>query len=255
MKADASGTVLHFASLPSTNLYCMEHAQTLEHATVVLADEQTGGRGRCGRSWYSPAGLNLYCTILLKAPFLGTNLTTFPQVAALAAYDAVQGAGVKGAWIKWPNDICVGDQKLAGILCESQLTGGEASVVVVGFGVNLNMDRNELAKIDRPATSILVETGNEQDRDTFVQALYTAFEMHYLGALSDGHDYIQPRWEAAERLAGRVVTVVTPSEQIRGTVDGFEPNGAIRLRLTGGTTQVFHAGEVSLRPQEGTQQR
>jgi len=211
-----------------------------------VADAQTAGRGRQGRQWHSPPGVNLYTSIILKPPFRNADVGLFPQIASLAIWDAVRDHGVHEAWIKWPNDIFVDNQKLAGTLAES--TSGKQGVeaVVIGIGVNLNMDENERQQIDQPATSVFLETGVKVQRQSFMGALYRYFNHYYHTAQTSGFARLYPAWRGASRLLGRDVRLLVDGRQLEARVVDLEADGALRVALADGSQASYHSGEVSL---------
>jgi len=218
----------------------------LVSGTVVVADQQSAGRGRQGRQWQSPPGMNLHATVLLKPPLPGP-VEALPRVAALAIHAAVLAAEAADAWVKWPNDVLVGDRKLAGVLCETRWQGSEPQAVVVGMGVNLNMPPELLAVIDRPATSLLVVTGQRVERGVFLRLLLDHFNHLLARAHRCGMDDLLPDWRAASRLPGRVVRLLQGDRVHHGRVAELARDGSLVLRLADGSLQAFHAGEVSLR--------
>ncbi len=231
----------------STNSWLLERMHLLDSGTIVIAAEQTAGRGRHGRQWQSPPGCNLYTSILLKPPFLRVDLALLPQIASLAIYDALRDVGVKGAWIKWPNDVFVEHAKIAGVLCESKLRAGKVDALVVGMGVNLNMSPEALAGIGQPATSVLRETGGGIDGLEMASRVYCYFNDGYRQTQQSGFEALYERWRDASRLVGQRVRLDQPSQSIHGRVTGLLPDGGLQVELADGEQRTFYHGEVSLR--------
>jgi BirA family biotin operon repressor/biotin-[acetyl-CoA-carboxylase] ligase len=181
----AFGRTLHYhESVPSTNAIAITLAQEGAcHGTLVLADGQTAGRGRRGRTWHSPPGLNLYCSLILCLhPNQAGYLTIIPQASALAVADAIADATGLQCRLKWPNDVMIRDKKVAGILCES--TGGPATFVVVGIGINANSRVEDFpAEIQATAATLLAERGSPVDRTALLATLMNRLE-EQLGLLS-----------------------------------------------------------------------
>jgi len=234
-------------SVDSTNRYLLDAAAHLPSGTIVAADTQTAGRGRQGRRWSSPPGVNLYTSILLKPPAATAPAAILTQAASLAIRDTVRAAGVPQAWIKWPNDVLVEQRKLAGVLTECRLAGGHPEALVIGMGVNLNMSTAALAAIGQPATSLAVETGQPVNREAFCQQLHTRLLANLEELATAGTTALHARWVAASRLPGQLVTLVLPGGDVCGTVTDFGYDGSLFLRLADGSTRAYHAGEVSLR--------
>ncbi len=240
--------ILYFEKLDSTNAYCLREADHLASETMVVAAQQSAGRGRQGRSWHSPAGLNFYGSLILKPPFGKARFEALPQIATLAIDQAVRDFGVTASWIKWPNDVYVEDRKLAGVLAESTgKTAAKQEALVLGLGVNLNMSKAQLRAIDRPATSVLVETGREIDCRAFAEALYARLIEWYRRAQDGESETIFQAWAGNSPLLHREVTLSTGGQELRGAVRRINRNGSIEIELAGGEVKTFFAGDISLR--------
>lgn len=167
----------YVASTPSTQLLLLPEAP---EGALVAADEQTAGRGRLGRRWLAPAGTSLLCSLQLRPAIASERLPELTGVAALACAEAVAAlAGLKPE-LKFPNDLLFGGRKLAGVLAEAR-----EERVVLGIGVNVNVAAEQLPReVDRPATSLLVETGREHDRAELLAELLERLERRYDAWLS-----------------------------------------------------------------------
>ena len=179
LRTVAFGRTLHYhESVPSTNAIAIALAQDGAcHGTLILADAQTAGRGRRGRAWHSPSGVNLYCSLILVLhPSQAGYLTIIPQASALAVADSVADTTNIQCRLKWPNDVMIGDKKIAGILCES--AGGQpATIVVVGIGINVNSRREDFpTDIQAIATTLLAERGSPVDRAALLATLMNRLE-------------------------------------------------------------------------------
>lgn len=202
--------------------------------TWLRADRQTGGRGRQGRSWHSPAG-NLHASALVRFRSTDPPASTLALVAAIALHEVISlhAAGHEVS-IKWPNDILVEGAKLAGILLER-----EADAVVIGIGVNL---AHHPEALDRPVTSISALAGGAPDAEMFLQTLAASFERWLARWRGEGLKPIRKAWLAASHPIG--TALATPMGE--GTFQGLDETGALRLRLADGTSRVIHAGDVFL---------
>jgi len=159
-------------STPSTQLLL---APDDPEGTVVAAGEQTAGRGRLGRKWLAPAGTSLLCSVQLRPDVPGERLPELTGVAAAACAEAIEAVTGLVPVLKFPNDVLLGDRKVAGVLAEAR-----ESRVVLGLGINVNVPEAELPReIDRPATSLLVETGREVDRAELLVELLERLELRY----------------------------------------------------------------------------
>lgn len=217
---------------------------------VVLAEEQTAGRGRLGRSWESRRGVNLYASILLRptmAPGLAPQLSL---VAGVAVAETVREEGVD-ARIKWPNDVVVlGDsvRKLAGILTEIEAEADRVAFVVVGIGVNLNSDPSHFSpELAGRATSVRLELGHAIDRAAFTARLLRRFEECFDAWAGGGFAAVAPRWRALSALDGRRVRVASPGETFEGVCSGIDDDGALLIDVGPPPLRRVLAGDVTLR--------
>lgn len=239
-------------TLDSTNAELLRRPMPGPQAEVLLAERQTGGRGRRGRIWQSP--LAAHITLSLQRGFDGglARLGGLSLVAGITAVEAVRGLGFAGVGLKWPNDLVVDDgailRKLGGVLVEG---GGEHAGpvrAVLGIGVNVRMPVAAAAAIEQPWTDLAtLADGAPPARNAVAAALIAA----WLPALAifdrDGLAPFLPRLAAVDVLRGRTVTVHTGREPVIGVVTGVAADGGLALRDVSGAARVFHAGEVSVR--------
>ena len=225
-------------------------AQGAVEGTVVVAEEQSAGRGRLGRRWVAPPGTCLLCSILFRPALRLSETVQLTMLCALAAADALQEVAGLHAALKWPNDLLVAGRKLAGLLSESGVTGERVDYVVVGMGINVNVPPQELGRLDSRATSVLAETGRRVERNLLLASLLTGVEERYY-QLQAGHS---PHAEWAARLAtlGRTVTVTAAGGQISGTAEAVDEDGALLVRTPDGTLHRLLAGDVTLRGGEAS---
>jgi BirA family biotin operon repressor/biotin-[acetyl-CoA-carboxylase] ligase len=234
------------AEVDSTQRLARELARAgAAEGTTVIAERQTAGRGRLGRQWHSPAGTNLYCSVVLRPAVALTAVPSLALVAGLAVADAVREAAGVAAMLKWPNDVQVGGRKVAGILMELDAEVERVQVVVAGIGVNLNLAElpDDLAAT---ATSLRLATGGPVDRAAFTGRLLAALEERYRRFLAGGFAAMRSEWEACSALTGKEVRVTAPEGEVAGRVLGVDDDGALRLAGPRGEVRVV-AGEVTLR--------
>ncbi|MGC8773876.1 MAG: biotin--[acetyl-CoA-carboxylase] ligase [Chlorobaculum sp.] len=241
---------IYLESIDSTNLLARASAREgAVEGTVVVADSQTGGRGRMRRAWVSPAGVNLYCSIVLRPPVPSVRVPEVPLVAAAAIHEAVtQECPGLAAFIKWPNDIITGGRKLCGILCEMESEPDCTHFVVVGFGLNVNLDPvpEELREI---ATSIAIETGSRMSRARLLAAVLNRFEQLYRDWLEkENLAFILPYLEAHAWLKGRELKIEQFNTVLTGTEAGLSPQGHLLLRTADGALLPVTSGEAHLLP-------
>ena len=250
LSARRIGRVIHhFDSTDSTQRHAMALAREgAPEGTVVIAERQTHGRGRLGRSFFSPQGVSLYASMILRPeipPGLAPQITL---VAGLAVAEAVERHARLRPALKWPNDVLLDGRKVAGILTEMESEADRVLFVVCGPGVNLNVPRAAFPpELRRIATSILATTGRAVDRVAFATDLFEAFERLYDEFLSRGFGALRARWQALSVLTGRHVTVEGAGAPIEGEVVGIEDDGALTLESRGGKRIRVIAGDVTLR--------
>jgi BirA family biotin operon repressor/biotin-[acetyl-CoA-carboxylase] ligase len=237
--------ILVFDSIDSTNaeaLRAIERGQTAPF--LVLAERQTAGRGRRGRKWASPFAENIYYSLVLRIEGGMRQLEGLSLVVGLAVMQALRELGISGAGLKWPNDVLVGQKKIAGILLE--LVGDPADVchVVLGVGINVNMQITD--EVDQQWTSMRLESGKVFDRNHLVGKLGAMLQTYLSRHQLDGFSAIQAEWEQNHLWQGRAVSLIAGVNHIDGEVLGIDGQGALRLRV-GGVEKVFSGGELSLR--------
>lgn len=216
---------------------------------VVATDNQTSGRGRLGRSWVSPAGKSLAVSVLLRPNGDGARLAIgsfgwFPLLAGVAMTRAVAGVVSSGVGLKWPNDVLIGDRKVCGILSELL---PDASGVVVGAGLNLTLEADELPV--ETATSLALAGATVTDADSLLSAYLDEFTARYRAFLTSGGDPVASGLLAAVTEAcetiGRSVRVELPSgKRLLGTATGIDAEGRLLVESNDGITAVA-AGDVT----------
>jgi len=241
---DAPYAVEYHDRLPSTNDRARELAGEGADGVAVVADEQTGSRGRLDREWVAPSG-GVWLSLVIRPDAPPARAPLFTLAAAVAIVDACREAGVN-AHIKWPNDVLVGapgpsggrgGRKVAGILTEMEGEADRVSWLVAGIGVNANVD-SDLLPAD--ATSLQEELGEPVDRRRFAAALLERFAA--LAGTPDLMDQILPAWRERASTLGRRVRVDTPNGPVTGTAVDVEPPGALVIETDDGLRRV-HAGD------------
>lgn len=238
--------VEYFSETDSTNQRAQELGeQGAEHGTVVIAETQRSGRGRMGRTWCSPAGVNLYTSILLRPTILPIQAAQLTFLSAVAVARAVEAVANVEVTVKWPNDILLNGKKLAGLLNEISAEMEGIHYVVLGIGVNLNMAADQFPDDLRyPATSLLLETGGTIERLRFAQELYRQIDRLYQLFCQQGFVPIRLAWESLFAMIGTQVSVDCGGTIFTGAVEGIADDGALLLRLASGDQQEIYAGDV-----------
>lgn len=239
--------IISLKQTASTNLEAFRLAEEgAAEGTVVIADAQSGGKGRLGRIWSSPAGTNLYCSVILRPqirPHEAPQLTFLSAVAVARAME--QTAGVKPE-IKWPNDVLIGGKKAAGLLNEMSAETDGINFVILGIGVNLNMTADQFPRdLRHPATSLFLETGVRVLRARYASCLLNELDRLY----SDFHDHgfalVREEWQQRCNASGRRVIVSDgDKELVSGMFAGIDTDGALLVEQTGGTVERILSGDV-----------
>jgi BirA family biotin operon repressor/biotin-[acetyl-CoA-carboxylase] ligase len=242
---------VHLETTDSTNRVAFELGMRgAPHGATVVAEGQTAGRGRLGRSFFSPTHVNLYTSILLRPPLTLPEAPPLVLAAAVAVADTIAAAvhDPAAVSIKWPNDVQLGGRKTSGILMELSAEGSRVAFAVLGIGVNLNVDPGSFpAEFRDAATSVAAFQGRRVDRVAFARLLYGTLEAALDAFVAGGFERLRPRFEARFRMAGRPVRVVEAGgAELVGVALGIDADGALRVRRDDGGTARVIAGDVSL---------
>jgi BirA family transcriptional regulator, biotin operon repressor / biotin---[acetyl-CoA-carboxylase] ligase len=236
-------TILRFDSIDSTNLEAMRQAKSgVAEGLIIIAREQMRGRGRLERSWHSPKDAGLYFSIVLRPSF---EIDRWPLISVAAAL-GVTGALVKTCQltvdIKWPNDICIGPRKLAGILAET----ADGAAVILGIGINLT-SQSFPPELNEVACSIESVTNRPVDREVLIAQLIEALARRYeMLHTEQGCRQTIADWCAGSSYAyGRHVRVALPDQSFDGITRGLEPDGALRVETDAGEMKIVRAGDVT----------
>ncbi len=244
-----SRRIHHFFKIDSTNNVALRLGHEGEpHGAVFIAEEQTAGRGRAGRTWHSEKSSGIYLTVLLRPPISPVHATLITLLAGLAARDAVAEQTGLQPDLRWPNDLLLRGKKCCGILTEMHAEPDHVNFVIVGIGINVNHTRlpEELAPI---ATSLRLETGKAHSRLELLAKLLRSLDRYYNRFLAEGAEPILKRFaEVSSYARGKRVRISTATETYVGTTAGLEPSGLLRVECEDGRTQVVISGDVSEAP-------
>jgi len=236
-----------FEEVESTNATLGRLARSgVPEGTVVLAEVQTGGRGRLGQPWFSPPGVNLYASVLLRERLTLDEVSVFSFVAGLALADAVEAAGASPT-IKWPNDVLIDGRKMGGARIECSARGTEVEHVIIGVGANLNVGLDDLAVALGPraeATSLRAATGHEIDRNAFAADFLNALDTWVRRYRKDGPTPILEAWRGSDILTGRQVEIHDNGEAFVGRVAGMDRHGRLLVRDAVGESRTVTTEEI-----------
>ncbi len=237
--------VVFYRQVSSTQEVARELAlQGVSDHTVVLAERQTGGRGRMGRKWVSPLG-GVYLSLILRPQLKPLEALKLPLLAGVAVATAIQKVSGLKPHLKWPNDILLGGKKIGGILCELGAETDRVNYIILGIGVNLNNDLPE--ELKGIATSMKQEQGKELSRAEFIRGLLNELEFLYRRFEQEGFKPIRQVWKDLSSTLGSQVVVSSLGEVIQGEAVDIDEDGALLLRRPDGTLTRVIAGDVSLR--------
>lgn len=240
--------IVFFEKTDSTNLQARALAeQGAAEGLVVIADQQSEGKGRMGRFWVSPPRVNLYLSVLLRPAIELQNVTQITFLSAVAVAEAIEASGSFKPQLKWPNDVLLNGKKVAGLLNELNAETEQLHFLILGIGVNLNMTNDQFpSNLRAPATSLLIEGSREVSRLVFVRTLLEHIDRLYRLYLAEGFSPILQAWEKRCRMIGRKVEVDFQHSRLVGTVKGLDEAGALMLSLANGAEERILAGDVKL---------
>lgn len=238
--------IYHFFKIDSTNNVAMQLGERDEpHGAVVLAEEQTAGRGRAGRKWVSEKSAGIHCTILLRPPIAPAQAPLLTLVAGLAARDAAAEELDALPDIRWPNDLLVGGRKFCGILTEMHAEPDRMHYAVVGIGINVNQTKMP-AELAGVATSLRMESGKTHSRLEVLVHLLRHLDRYYNLFLAEGSAPILRRFaEVSSYFQGKRVRISAGNGSFTGVTAGLEPTGVLRVaRDDGRATESIISGDV-----------
>jgi len=241
-----------FDCLPSTNREAAQLAQAeVEHGTVVVADSQTAGRGRLSRSWFSPPGANLYCSIILRVMRPPERLTEWlswlPLISALAAAEAIEQVSSTHVSVKWPNDLLISERKVGGILCESGTGTRSDPFQIIGIGINVNVDHDDWpVDLRDSATSIWQERKIVVDRNRLLAQLLLELEQCLDELVLHGTNRIAlAYYQRCSTIGHKVQATLANGDVVVGLAEGIGQDGSLRVRPQttqpgSGTPEIIH---------------
>lgn len=241
----------YFHSVDSTNRVAKELAEKgASEGTLVIAEEQTQGRGRMGRPWISPAG-GIWMSLILRPhlpPYRVQGITLVASVAVVEAIKAVTGLR---PLIKWPNDIYLEDKKVCGILTEMKGETDRVDYIVIGIGLNANNTFSGLKEEAPAAGALRGFLGRQTDRKELVRSILSFLEKAYLGYCREGIDPVLEQWRNNNFTLGRHVVLRMGGREFAGVAEDITAEGGLLLRDSQGSTRVFYSGEVTVTGHDG----
>lgn len=237
---------IHFPDIDSTNSWAKRNAQDFDpdKITLITADKQSKGKGRQGKKWISPAGENLYATLVFRIPDTLKSPGSLTQVLAVTTARLLESYGYTPQ-IKWPNDLLINGKKVAGILAEL-LTLTDSPGIAMGIGVNINMPLQSLESIGQAATSLVLEEGQNLN----IQKLAFSLASNYLEDvelfLSNKHSSFHVDLERLNLFKDKIVSLKDGQGIWKGQFTSLGSDGSIKIKVEGGDTKTFYSGDISL---------
>jgi BirA family biotin operon repressor/biotin-[acetyl-CoA-carboxylase] ligase len=235
----------YFPTIGSTNDEAKARAEEgAPHGTLIVADEQTRGRGRLERRWVSKKGAALSMSLILRPAEPSVSLGAFSVMGALAMTNYLRARDSE-AWIKWPNDVIVEHGKVCGVLVEAGWSGNAIDYIVVGVGVNVHRDSVPDIDLDFPATCLDQVLGEHVEREALLLELIDNLGWCYEQL---GSNTLVEAWESQLAYRGEQVILQTGDQQLSGRLDGIAADGRLKLSVATGETLWLNAGDLRLRP-------
>lgn len=240
-------SIIHLPVIDSTNDVARKAAlEGAPDGLLALADRQTAGRGRMGRTWHGAEG-SLLMSLLLRPIFHPSRLFVLTMLSATATREAIRDVTGICCDLKWPNDLQIGGKKLGGILTEASLRGEEIDFAVVGLGLNVNLDVGRYPDIAGSATSLRYELGRDVDREGLLCAILEQMEIRYEWSQHARFDQIHQEWRSALANLGKQVRVVDRGQVLEGLAVDVDGEGTLLLRQDDGAIVRVVTGDLSLR--------
>jgi len=239
--------ILFYQNTGSTNTLALELADTNAEGLVIIADSQNNGKGRLGRTWWSPPEKNIYMSILLKPRIEHSEVTLITIMSAVACATAIRKTAGLKATIKWPNDLIISGKKIGGILTELKLKDKRITHAVVGIGINVNSGRNQLpGDIRETATSVKIENGSTVSREELISETLNEIDRWYAILKDGGKDMLLEEWKGLSSTLGKKVSVIIGNRTLFGAAESIDREGRLILRLASGEVETIHSGDLTV---------
>jgi BirA family biotin operon repressor/biotin-[acetyl-CoA-carboxylase] ligase len=240
--------LMFYNTVASTNAVCVELAHKgSKEGLVIIADEQTSGRGRLGRKWVSPAGKNLYMSVLLIPPISPRDATILTLMSGVACCIALRKLLLIPIHLKWPNDLILNDKKIGGILTEISADMDKISYAVIGVGININADIEDFPEeVRQIATSVKKETGSQFRRTEIAAEVLKEFDRWYENLLTNGKKDILAEWRDCSSTIGRKVKVTIGNQVFKGIAEEIDQEGLLIMKLPDGSIMKVDAGDITM---------
>ena len=237
-----------FPALDSTNQRAKKMAsQGVSDGTLILAEQQTAGRGRMDRKWISPPGVNILCSMIFHPPLQASSVFKLTMLTSVAIVEAIKKTCALKAQIKWPNDVYINGKKVCGILSEFSTTGNSIDHVIVGIGINVNFDTYSHPEIKEIATSLKEEKGSRVSRLQLIKNIILETDLRYRKLTSSNTEWLTKEWNQNCLVINQQVKIITDKSETCGVAKGINEEGQLLLMDKTGQLHEIVFGDVSLR--------
>lgn len=238
--------IIHKTTTTSTQEVAHQLAQEgAEHGTIIIADEQTKGKGRLDRKWHSSNEDGVWLSMILRPTLLPYMAPQLTLVTATVLADVLNSHSRVRPQIKWPNDILINNKKVAGILTEMQAEQDHINYVVIGIGLNVNQGQHTFPEaIQKQATSLYIETKEKTNLQQLVQHMLVAFEKGYTNYVNNGFSNIKQKWESYGFKVGEKIWLKTLKDYNEVVFLGIAEDGALLIKTDTGNTKKVYSGEI-----------
>ncbi|WP_270179028.1 biotin--[acetyl-CoA-carboxylase] ligase [Alkalihalobacillus sp. CinArs1] len=248
LSTDFIGREIHaYSSVETTQFIAHNLAHSgIQDGAIVVADEQTKGKGRLGRSWHSPKGSGIWTSIILRPKLPPQRAPQFTLIAAVSVVQAIKKQTGLEAEIKWPNDILINGKKIVGILTELQAEADQIKSVIIGMGINVNADETDFPTDLTTATSLKIESGEDVNRAALLAAILNELEVLYTEYMENGFRMIKLLWESYAISLGRKIKARTLNGVIEGLAKGITEEGVLLLESSDGKTHHIYSADIEI---------
>jgi len=240
--------VYFFSEIDSTNDEAFNLAAAgSPEGTVVIADSQTKGKGRLQRAWHSPAGSNIYTSVILRPNLKPDRAPQISILAGIAVAEIMNNFCPGMVNLKWPNDVLLKGKKLCGILAQVKTSVNKLDFVVLGIGINININYNQFPQdIKNTATSLAIETGRNISRQELIISLYENLAKWYKKLIADDFSAVKEKWLSMAPMIGKRVQIMSGNEMISGKAIGIDEQGSLVLLTAGDKKIKISAGDATI---------
>lgn len=249
LKSEFIGRHLHYHdSVESTQKIAYKLAyENAEEGTVVIAEEQTAGRGRMDRKWHSPKYTGIWMSIILRPQLPIPKAPQLTLIAAVGVVQAIEEVSGLLPEIKWPNDILINGKKVTGILTELQAEADRINSIIIGIGVNVNTKREDFPEdLSQIASSLAIESGMQIDREKLVRTIFEKLERLYILYLEKGFFPIKLMWESYAVSIGKRITARTLTGEIKGKATGITEDGVLLVEDHEGKVHHIYSADIEI---------